>query len=350
MGNFWLSLLFTSICATSWAQDRISPGESNARLHGVTRDHAVWVTSELDPATTGQVAAKYTHRIYLQNFDETTAKLFHSFMGTNIGNCSASKSGTLIFSNSNSGLSWHASDGSIDYEPVLFGKFDLYSDGLVLHSRPDCYFVPFKNHRVDLASRATLTNAGTFPSLGLPVVDVVRHDGRLAWVGEKTTMKKLTTQPLNLPPERTQRERRKLQYAIYTYDIEKSQTTTTDLSVEWKEFRKARMFDGKLLLVAPFLIYDVETGELVKDANDVFRKHPMGDLKFFENGFMYYWHDEHLYAIDLMTADSLPIQMASMPRSWGCARSATGPVVWGGKAWTTLSWIRNSGPQTTPKQ
>ena len=229
MGNFWLTLFLTSFCATSFAQDRISPMESNARLHGVTSDHAVWVTSELDPATSGHVAAKYTHRIYLQKLDENTAKLFHSFRGSRVGACSASKSGSLIFTNGNSGLSWHAPDGSLEHEPVLFGKFDLYSDGLVLRLRPDCYFVPFANHRVDLASRVTLKNAGSSPSLGLPDVDVVRHDNCLAWVGEKTAMENLTTQPLNLSPKRSKQDRKTPQYAIYTYSIEKRRTLTTNL-------------------------------------------------------------------------------------------------------------------------
>jgi len=344
MGNFWLPILLTSFCATLFAQDWISPLEANARLLSVTSNHAVWVTSEIDPETSRHQAATYMHRIYLQKLDENTAKLLHSYRGTSIGDCSASKSGTLIFANKNSGLSWHAPDGSIEYEPVLFGKFDLYSDGLVLHSRPDCYFVPFENHRVDLAARATLENAGSFPSLGLPYVYVVRHDNFLAWVGEKTAMENLTTQPLNLSPKRSKRAHKNPQYAIYTYNIDKQRTVTTDLNVEWKEFRKARMFDGKLLLVAPFLIYDVETGALVKDATNIFQNVPMGDLKFFENGFIYYWRKQHLYAINLMATDSAPTRIASMPQSWGCARSTSGPVVWNGKKWETLSWIKKPTP------
>jgi len=322
---------FVLVSRSAIAQDILRPGKTNADLLCVTDTWAVWRTSELIESTSLHRARSFVHRFYRQRLSEPRAYLVHTVTDTKVPMAAtATRTGTVALV-IDGRLTRHRPNGANAEEktyPVDVAA--LYPDGIVSYEsrnrvgRDTVFFVPFKDDRLDMTSKIKLIPAGNRNYIYPPVA---RCGKLLAWI------------VMNVRESRVTDPAGCWDATLHVYDLESGKRRAVKLSVPLHKSYRATAFDGDLLMAYSF-VFDAKTG---KNLNAVdYPKRPIHLHRVFavRNRIGYYIHNKSLFATDLLSRESPSIKLAPAPKKGGRVETAAGIIVWNGKKWQTVPWLK----------
>ena len=312
------------------ACEKLRPDKTDADVLCVTDKWAVWRTSELDETTRKFRAQFFVHRFYRQRVSQPMATLVHTERDTRVRMiATVTGDGTVVLARRGR-LSWHPADGTSVTETTHLQISALYTDGAVLHKTTGfelhpVFFVPFKDHGLDMASRIELIPAGTGRFTHPPVV---RHGALLTWILMDVS-EGATTDPTAA-----------WDATLHIYDLESAKRKTMKLNSRLHKSYGATAFDGDIVMSHSF-VFDATDGKCLNAVGYPERPTHLQNVFAVRKHIGYYVHDRALYATDLMSADLPSLKLISLPKPAACAQTDSGIIAWNGTRWETVAWLKH---------
>jgi hypothetical protein len=324
-------VVFVLVSHSAIAQDTLRPDKTDANLLCVTGTWAVWQTSELIESTREHRAQGFVHRLYRQRLSEPEAYLVHTRTDTR-GPMAATvtKNGTVALV-TRSRLSWHRRKGaSVEEQTYPVDVAAMYPDGILRYAsttrfgRDTVFFVPFKNDRLDMTAEIKLISTRNAITIYSPIA---RHGSLLAWI------------LVDVREGQVRNPTAVWDATLHVYDLESGKRRAAKLSVPLHKSYRATAFDGDVVMVHSY-VFNARTGKSLNAVGYPKRPSHMSSAFAVRNRIGYYIHNKSLFAIDLLSKESPSIKLASVPKIGDCAQTASGIIVWNGKKWKTVPWLK----------
>jgi hypothetical protein len=269
------------------------------------------------------------HRLYRQRLSEPEARLVHTETDGRVEMLTTvTKNGTVALVKRGR-LSWHPPNGTnvVEERTYPINILALYPDGAVRYDstgrgRFSVFFVSFKNDRLDMSSQIEIIPAAR--DIHPPIA---RHGSLLAWI-----LMDVREGPVSSPTD-------SWDATLHVYDLESGKQRSVKLGVPLHKSYRATAFDGDILMAFSY-VFDAKTGKNLNAVAYPTRPPHLHEVFAVRNRIGYYILNESLFATDLLSRESPSIRLASAPKNGDCAQTAAGLIVWNGKKWEIIPWLK----------